>query len=636
MPESVAALQRIRATVLDATPRRFEGLERLMPDLQAMAQEQERAADPATRRALQDPLEEAGRLVTLESLKQGRVVTPRAGLEVLSDPRVHERRAQLDRFLARTQEEERAKESRLQRGPVLLADRRTPDERIYDEQWNTIRSWHLSDGPEVQHEGELMTRRQFAVRSYILAQNAGLANMASNPLSAVVTFRADTTDEMIERANLAANIWAFAPALPGVARNLRNSVSPTTTALPPSRTLGRGLAAAPQTFDPETAIPAGPRRRPETPAPASGRAGSPWRPSPTNRRLILAPEGGGGGGAFVGQAPRPEARVEGGVERRAGPVFPAALPPTRAPGSPALPDSATSPWQDSWLNPAGLHGPPFLPEPTPVVPGMRPPPISLPPPVMPSLRRLPPPGPSEPIDEPERPEPIEAPASSPDTGLVGDPAPDPEAALHLAPSKQKRTWSVIGSEQAAANRSAAEQQKPGLDATNLDFTPLKAPSPPRNPMTSTAEAEAEARHWWPGHTGVETHSSASVVRESRGVTGAAFQSAHLLARTIGAAINRVLQASYSPGRAVATLLPPDAHQAFDRAWLEVWNTAVRNGTQMTLGEAYTMLEQALNAVPPNLIPPKVQGELTTALGKEFRDLGLPPDTVIIPPKKPTP
>ena len=426
MPESVAALQRIRATVLDATPRRFEGLERLMPDLQAMAQEQERAADPATRRALQDLLEEAGRLVTLESLKQGRVVIPSAGLEVLSDPRAHERRGQVDRFLARTQEDERAKkESRSQNGPVLLADRRTPDERIYDEQWNTIRSWHLSDGPEVQYEGELMTRRQFAVRSYILAQNAGVANMASNPLSAAVTFGADTTEEMIERANRAANFWAFAPALPGAARNLRNSVSPT-------RTLGRGPAAAPQTFDPETAIPARPGRRPETPAPASGRAGSPWTPSPTNRRLILAPEGEGGGGAFVGQAPRPEVRVEGGVERRAGPVFPAALPPTRAPGKPPLPDSATSPWQDSWLNPAGLPGSPYSGTgsrpamPTPVAP----PPISLPAPEAPSTVSLPPHRPPEPIAEPETPEAVGDPAR--DTGTIGDPVPAPGAAVQFA------------------------------------------------------------------------------------------------------------------------------------------------------------------------------------------------------------
>ena len=51
-----------------------------MPDLQAMAQEQNEQTIPATRRALQDLLEEAGRLVTLESLKQGRLVIPSAGL----------------------------------------------------------------------------------------------------------------------------------------------------------------------------------------------------------------------------------------------------------------------------------------------------------------------------------------------------------------------------------------------------------------------------------------------------------------------------------------------------------------------------------------------------------------------------
>ena len=174
----------------------------------------------------------------------------------------------------------------------------------------------------------------------------------------------------------------------------------------------------------------------------------------------------------------------------------------------------------------------------------------------------------------------------------------------------------------------AEQQKSVHDAQNLDFTGLNVPAPPRGQITSTAGAEAEARFWWPGHTGVETHSSAGVVRGSRGVTGAAFQSAHLLAQTIGAAINRVVKGIYSPGLALATLLPPDAHQAFDRAWLAVWNAAIRSGTPMTLGEAYTLLERALNAVPPNLIPPDVQGALTAALGKEFRDLGLPPDTIL--------
>jgi hypothetical protein len=48
------------------------------------------------------------------------------------------------------------------------------------------------------------------------------------------------------------------------------------------------------------------------------------------------------------------------------------------------------------------------------------------------------------------------------------------------------------------------------------------------------------------------------------------------------------------------------------------------------------LYRALNDVPPDLIPPRVQGELSGALRKEFRDLRLPLDTEIIPPKKPTP
>ena len=234
--------------------------------------------------------------------------------------------------------------------------------------------------------------------------------------------RADTTEEMIERANRAAN---SGPLLLPSRERRGTSGTPCRPPGPWARSRGRAADIRSRDHDPGPArTPAGDSCARErscrlaldtfsdepSPDPRAGRWGR-------GRRVRRPARSRGPGRGWGGAARR--TGVPGGAATDAGTQQAA---PARAP---------TSPWQDSWLNPAGLPGSPYSGTgsrpamPTPVAP----------PPIFCRARGsvhclAPAHRPPEPIAEPETPEAVGDPAR--DTGTIGDPVPAPGAAVQFA------------------------------------------------------------------------------------------------------------------------------------------------------------------------------------------------------------
>jgi hypothetical protein len=87
----------------------------------------------------------------------------------------------------------------------------------------------------------------------------------------------------------------------------------------------------------------------------------------------------------------------------------------------------------------------------------------------------------------------------------------------------------------------------------------------------------------------------------------------------------------SEGRALTTLLPSEAHTAFDRPWIAKWNNAVDAGRAIRAGDVYNWVSGAINAVDASIIDVGVQGAINDRLRIElFVERGLDPHDIIVP------
>jgi hypothetical protein len=150
---------------------------------------------------------------------------------------------------------------------------------------------------------------------------------------------------------------------------------------------------------------------------------------------------------------------------------------------------------------------------------------------------------------------------------------------------------------------------------------------------STAAAAGAARRFGLESTtrpGFQTHATASTVRGEFGVTGRAFQSAHVVPQAVYRAL-RVAGRRVSEGRALTTLLPTPAHAAFDRTWVAEWNAAVGAGQAIRAGDVYRMVSRAIRAVDERIINAQTKAAIEDRLATElFDELGLSANDVIVP------
>lgn len=215
------------------------------------------------------------------------------------------------------------------------------------------------------------------------------------------------------------------------------------------------------------------------------------------------------------------------------------------------------------------------------------------------------------------------------------PGATPRVAVGSAPTQPPTATDAQVQQPAAHGATAASQtqtqtQTQAQAQAQASFAGLVEPLPATGPVRSVADRAEQAAAHGLGDAMGGTHSSARVVRQRAGVTGAMFESAHLLAQTVGAAINRVRPGAYSPGRALAVLLPPHVHSAFDQGWVPQWNQRVSTGRRTTLEDAHVMLRTALDSVPDSLLSSREKGSLLMMLDSEFARVDLPRDTVLIP------
>ncbi|MDB5244015.1 MAG: hypothetical protein JWP57_4641 [Spirosoma sp.] len=182
--------------------------------------------------------------------------------------------------------------------------------------------------------------------------------------------------------------------------------------------------------------------------------------------------------------------------------------------------------------------------------------------------------------------------------------------------------------QQAAVQPAATQQTTQTAQSETSFASVITSTPSPVPLRSAAVTAREGSTLRVDAM-VGTHSSSPRVRAEAGVTGAQFESAHILAQTIGAAINRVLPGRYSPGRALVSLLRPNVHRAFDQGWVALWNQRVASNQRTTVGDARNLLRAAIDNIPGSLMTPGEKGALMTVLDHQlFQVLGLSPDLVL--------
>ena len=169
-------------------------------------------------------------------------------------------------------------------------------------------------------------------------------------------------------------------------------------------------------------------------------------------------------------------------------------------------------------------------------------------------------------------------------------------------------------------------------ATETSFADVLKPetTPPPN-LRSAAQAANQAAQSAlvsPDRLGMQTHNRAPSIRSVLGLSGGAAESAHVVPQAVGAHIP-----GYSPGRALTTLLPPGTHSAFDQGWVPAWNARVASGAQITAADVNAMVGSAIDQIPASMLSPAAKGTLGWRLFAElFAELGLTPDTVIVPGK----
>jgi uncharacterized membrane protein len=149
---------------------------------------------------------------------------------------------------------------------------------------------------------------------------------------------------------------------------------------------------------------------------------------------------------------------------------------------------------------------------------------------------------------------------------------------------------------------------------------------------STADAVAAGRtdgleDLAAGRLGFFRYNRRGSVGRRLGPEYAGWQAAHVVPKAIGQFIP-----GYSPGTALTVLLPASFNAAFDKTWLAEWRRARQNGAGITVGEAYTMLADAINAIPDAEMPPAARDTLRERLRLEmFGELGLRPEMQLVSP-----
>lgn len=133
-----------------------------------------------------------------------------------------------------------------------------------------------------------------------------------------------------------------------------------------------------------------------------------------------------------------------------------------------------------------------------------------------------------------------------------------------------------------------------------------------------------------GNIGMSSYNAASGVSKAVGFAGAEMEAAHVLPQAIGKTLPA--QFGYGEGRALTTYLPRAAHTAWDQGWVHLWKTAVKSGTPVTAGDAFTMVANALETPSvQKLLTQQLRNTLAFRLEVEmFSELGLEWGTKILP------
>jgi hypothetical protein len=137
-----------------------------------------------------------------------------------------------------------------------------------------------------------------------------------------------------------------------------------------------------------------------------------------------------------------------------------------------------------------------------------------------------------------------------------------------------------------------------------------------------------------GRLGFFSYSTAPSVARATGVAGLEMEAMHTFPQAIGKALPESY--GYSPYRALTVHGPKALHQAWDRTWTPVWNTAVKNGTTMTASDVFQMLVTALEHPTPDptgtvlRFSPEIRGTIIFAIEVEMKALGLQGTTIILP------
>lgn len=208
-------------------------------------------------------------------------------------------------------------------------------------------------------------------------------------------------------------------------------------------------------------------------------------------------------------------------------------------------------------------------------------------------------------------------------GFIGPPAP-------LAP----KTKPPIPAKTATPPRNPPQQRVAPTGGAAVhpederSFAGVITPDAPRKHRSSADAAQDAAENLNVDMFG-GSHATAPSVRRRAGVTGHQYNAAHVIAQTIGAAINRVRPGAYSPGKALTVPLPPHQHTAFDQGWVPEWNARTLAGTRTTVADARAMLLHAVDQVKPQVMSPREQGALKLAIDHEFSKLDLPDSLILI-------
>ncbi|MGH6965246.1 MAG: hypothetical protein ACREE0_12240, partial [Phenylobacterium sp.] len=148
------------------------------------------------------------------------------------------------------------------------------------------------------------------------------------------------------------------------------------------------------------------------------------------------------------------------------------------------------------------------------------------------------------------------------------------------------------------------------------------------PQTSAAQAATDAAGVInldkPGVVGAQSHNTSPQTRRALGTSGATHQSAHLVPQAVDRAIGS------SAGRALTANLLTALHRTIDGDWVPRWKAAVASGREITGGDVQRWVGEAIDKVPPSMLPAETRGTLGWMLTLELEGLGLGPDTVIVP------